>query len=408
MPRFFTYFHAPVFWTVVLTAVWSVAGYILAQPAGLITGIVLILAFGALWGLFHYTPRSVKETLVAPNNRVANLAELAARQNFFIGTIGYSNRLDVLEAVLGKHFNSMTPGFETKWAALSPTSCVGEYNFDGADRVVDLALSKGARVRGHTLIWGKFDMPSDLSKRLKQASNPADELCAIIHRHVTTVMNHFRGRISEWDVINEPLDYRRASIDHSVFYEHLGEEYIDFTFKCAREADPKCRLFINEQLWNYRNRRALAFIDLLKRLRKRGAEIDGVGLQGHANVPPLPAPGDLKSYLQQLAALGFEIEITEFDALLRFFCGQRQPYKAQGRYFESILKACLEVPQCRGLTVWGLTDGECWYESAPHFRRFGPHEPFLLDRSMQPKPAYWGFCQALESATPCPATPVKS
>ena len=57
----------------------------------------------------------------------------------------------------------------TKWRQLLVDGKIGEYDFTEADAIVDYAISKGVRVRGHTLVWGKFSgktYPKELDKRI--------------------------------------------------------------------------------------------------------------------------------------------------------------------------------------------------------------------------------------------------
>src|SRR3569833_3743432 len=108
MPRFFMFFYVFVSWTVLALAAWSIIADAVFSPVILTVGLISIVAAGSGWGGFHYRPRQVKDSFVVPADRVANLSELAARHNFFIGTIGYSTGLEVLGAALGQHFNSMT------------------------------------------------------------------------------------------------------------------------------------------------------------------------------------------------------------------------------------------------------------------------------------------------------------
>jgi endo-1,4-beta-xylanase len=61
--------------------------------------------------------------------------------------------------------------------------------------------------------------------------------------------------------------------------------------------------------------------------------------------------------MRQYTALGVDVEITELDVTLNPPFTQERLI-AQGRaYFETVT-ACLSVPRCTGVTVWGLNDGD--------------------------------------------------
>jgi endo-1,4-beta-xylanase len=105
---------------------------------------------------------------------------------------------------------------------------------------VDLALAKGMRVRGHALVWGRYPgagHPSDLEKVLKAASDPKVRLEQVLSEHIDTVLGHFRGRIPQWDVVNEPLHFWKPIWDDNVFYSTLGPEFVATAFRLAHAAD---------------------------------------------------------------------------------------------------------------------------------------------------------------------------
>lgn len=399
LPRFFTYFHAPIFWGISAATVWVTIGRLIPwlqmHPRAMMYGLVLIgLSFGS-WAYLHYRTRTAPRTPPPPANEIAPLGRCATEKGFYIGTIGHSYNIEELEGVIGVHFNSITPAFDMKWDRLLIERKVGQYDFSRADRFVDYALEQGVRVRGHPLVWGKDCLPADLPSLVKDSAHPVATLKDILHDHIDTVLSHFKDRILEWDVVNEPLDTIWPCLDHNLFYTVMGESYIDFVFSCARAVLPAGRLFINEQLWNYRNRHARCFLELLGRLKGRNVPFDGVGIQSHVNIPPPPTPELFRGYLERIARLNVDIEITEFDALLRFFPSEPNPYQAQAEYYRSMLEVCLSVPACRGFTVWGLCDANSWYGNSRHFKSFGPHAPYLFDETMKPKLAYLELQHAL-------------
>ena len=104
----------------------------------------------------------------------------------------------------------MTPANALKWGNLLVGGKLGQYDFATADALVDLALAKHARVRGHALVWGRFPgagHPSDLEEVLKAAPDPQARLEQILGEHINAVLGHFAGRVPQWDVVNEPLHF---------------------------------------------------------------------------------------------------------------------------------------------------------------------------------------------------------
>ena len=63
--------------------------------------------------------------------------------------------------------------------------------------------------------------------------------------HIKTVMGHFRGRIGEWDVVNEAVA-ADGSRTPNVWQQVIGDDYVEKAFQFAREADPAAQLYYNE------------------------------------------------------------------------------------------------------------------------------------------------------------------
>src|SRR5690606_19936223 len=156
--------------------------------------------------------------------------------------------------------------------------------FSQADALVNLALSKQVGLRGHTLIWGRFaghGHPSDLEAALQAAPDPRREPERLMTEHIGAVLGHFRGRISQWDAVHEPLDLHEPVWDDNVFYRTLGPEFVAKAFHIAHAADPSLELVLNEQLSLYDDEHAEKFFEIVRHLRETGAPIHGVGLQSH-------------------------------------------------------------------------------------------------------------------------------
>jgi len=73
------------------------------------------------------------------------------------------------------------------------------------------------------------------------------------------------------------------------------------------------------------------------------------------------------------------------DALGQF----AQPYE-----FDQMMKACLEVPGCISITVWGFGDADSWVPGA----FAGEGYATLYDVNLSPKPAYFALQQDLHLA----------
>jgi len=310
----------------------------------------------------------------------------------FAGVAVPADPSDPRMEIVPVHFNSITAENAMKWGELSHQ--LGDYDFTAADALIDFAERYGLRVRGHTLLWGQSPdqgYPADLPQKILEAADPEAFTRDVIHEHVSTVVGRYAGRVETWDVVNEPLEMAGDGFDLNIFFEAMGPAYIAEAFRAARVADSGARLVLNEYFFSYSGPKAIAFIDLVSGLLDHGVPIDGVGIQGHVYVSA-PQPRKLENFLAELASLGVEIEFTELDILKLSMLGRladgQDLYLAQADVYREITRGCVETPVCRGITVWGMDDGHTWFDVLFPFNLFAPNDPLLLDKSLEPKPAY--------------------
>jgi endo-1,4-beta-xylanase len=359
---------------------------------------VIVLALAA--AAYMFWPRSYARTYLEAPATTEAAAPLASAARFRLGAAVHDTEVDTFAATAGRDFNSMTPANATKWGSLLVGGKLGKYDFTTADALVNLALAKATHVRGHALVWGRYPgagHPSDLEEVLKAASDPRARLEQLLSEHINAVLGHFRGRIPQWDVVNEPLHFWKPIWDDNVFYRTLGPEFVATALRLAHAADPSLELVLNEQLPQYEGEHAEKFFEIVQHLQQSGVPLHGVGLQSHVLLA-LPSVASLEAYMHRIAELGLFVEITELDVRVRLFSDDPDPYAAQGRYFRDLATACAKQPACRGITVWGISDRFTWIDEEPPFRWMKPNDPLLFDQDLRRKPAYLGLVEALRQA----------
>jgi endo-1,4-beta-xylanase len=250
-------------------------------------------------------------------------------------------------------FNSITPENAMKWSVVHPRPDV--WDFEEADALVDMAVRTKRRVRGHPLVWDQ-QLPDWAGE---------DDVEANLRTHIDTLARRYRGRVDQWDAVNEPLE-DNGSLTPNPFQKALGEEWIDLAFRTAHAADPKAHLFLNE-IGAEQGPKLAALIALAKRLKDRGVPIDGVGLQGHTDSTDFPRRKTFDRALRQIDALGLKAEITELDV-----------EGGAPEAFAAAAGACAAAPNCTGLTVWGVTDRWSWIGA--------DKTPLPFDAKGEPKP----------------------
>ncbi|MGW6920081.1 non-reducing end alpha-L-arabinofuranosidase family hydrolase [Streptomyces sp. NPDC054950] len=309
------------------------------------------------------TPGTATGASDAPETvRASTLGAQAAQSGRYFGTAVAAGRLGdgTYTGILDREFNSVTPENEMKWDTIEPSR--GSFNFGPGDQIVNRATSHGQRMRGHTLVWHS-QLPGWVS-----SIRDAGTLRGVMNNHITTVMNHHKGRIHSWDVVNEAFaDGSSGQLRSSVFRDVLGDGFLEQAFRTARTADPAAKLCYNDyniEDWNAAKTQGV--YRMVRDFKARGVPIDCVGLQAHfgAGGPP----GSFQTTLSSFAALGVDVQITELDIA-----------QASPTAYANTVRACMNVARCTGITVWGIRDSDSWRSS---------ENPLLFDRNGNKKPAY--------------------
>jgi endo-1,4-beta-xylanase len=321
----------------------------------------------------------------------ATLRTLAKRTGMKIGTAVNMTAL-AEDATYNQHvaaeFNSVTAENVMKWSELEPTR--GTLNFGPADQLVAFAKANGQSVRGHTLLWHN-QLPTWLTDGVASGEIDAAELRQLLKQHVFTVAGHFRGKIYQWDVVNEVID-DNAQLRDTIWLQKLGPGYIADMFRWAHQADPKAKLYINDYNVEGLNAKADAYYELVKQLKADRVPIHGFGMQGHLGVQ-YGFDGRALQNVQRFEALGLETSFTEVDVRM-IMPTDNTKLQAQANGYGILLRACLLAKRCTSFTVWGFTDKYSWVPGVFE----GEGAANLLDENFGQKPAYQTVSQTLALA----------
>ena len=237
-------------------------------------------------------------------------------------------------------------------------------------------------MRGHTLVWH-----NQLPAWLTAGTFTNDELEAILRRHITDEVAHFRGRVYAWDVVNEAFN-EDGTLRDTIWLRQLGP-----ATSPRRSAGPTrpTRTPSSTTTTTTSSRsapRATRRYALVQDLRRQGVRIDGVGFQGHLGIQ-YPYPDTLGDNLKRFAALGVDVAMTEAD--VRMAAGDPEKLATQAGYFSRHARqlpggAPLRLVHRLGLRRSALVGSR-------RVRRRGRATPF--DESYRPKPAYFALRDAL-------------
>jgi endo-1,4-beta-xylanase len=273
----------------------------------------------------------------------------------------------------------VTPENEMKWDTVERSR--GSFNFAPADQIVSHASAHGQRVRGHTLVWHS-QLPGWVS-----SITDANTLRAVMNNHITTAMNHYKGKVYAWDVVNEAFN-EDGSMRGSLWQTKLGTGYIANALRWAHAADPAAKLYINDYNIEADNAKSDALYSLAKQLLADGVPLNGIGFQSHFVVGQVPST--MKANLKRFSDLGLEVSVTELDIRIPLPASSAQ-LAQQSADYKLASENCLGVARCAGVTVWGVSDKYSWIPGT--FSGYGAALPY--DETYAPKPAYAGLSNGL-------------
>ncbi|SDQ69258.1 endo-1,4-beta-xylanase [Thermostaphylospora chromogena] len=312
-------------------------------------------------------------TVSQPASAAAStLAEGAAQHDRYFGVAIAANKLNdsVYTTIANREFNSVTAENEMKIDATEPQP--GQFNFTQADRIYNWATQNGKQVRGHTLAWHS-QQPQWMQNLSGQALRQA------MINHIQGVMSYYRGKIPIWDVVNEAFEDGNSGRRRDSNLQRTGDDWIEVAFRTARQADSAAKLCYNDyNIENWNAAKTQAVYNMVRDFKARGVPIDCVGFQSHFNSGN-PYNSNFRTTLQQFAALGVDVEVTELDI-----------ENAPPQTYANVIRDCLAVDRCTGITVWGVRDSDSW-------RSY--QNPLLFDGNGNKKQAYYAVLDALNEGS---------
>lgn len=213
--------------------------------------------------------------------------------------------------VIAENFNWVVAENCMKCEVIHPSE--GVYDFTLADQFVDKAKAAGLKVQGHCLIWHSQCAPWFHYDKNGQLVS-AEVLKKRMREHIYTIVNHFKGRIDAWDVVNEAFE-DDGSPRKSLFYQILGTDYIPLAFQYAHEADPTIQLYYNDYSMN-KTTKVEGVANFFRPLIQQGLPITAIGMQGHMILEDNVNNRYMKEYehsIKTITALGIPTFFSELD-----------------------------------------------------------------------------------------------
>jgi GH35 family endo-1,4-beta-xylanase len=203
----------------------------------------------------------------------------------------------------------------------------GDWQLESFARTVDWSLSQGLQAKGHPLFWS---IPKCVPEWVKRYDHETRMKFAEVR--VRNIVARFKGRVSVWDAVNEPMwEPAFRNLDQRQ-WPHIDPisaiaDTVEPVLLWARDEDPDATYVVND--YGMENDAVGAvptgsdgstvtpasqrkrFLELLAELGRRGSLPDAIGLQSHSG---WPTPANLWRVYAEFATTGLPIHITEFWA----------------------------------------------------------------------------------------------
>ena len=320
------------------------------------------------------------------------LKDLASTDHVALGIHVDPNRLGskIYPNIVSSQFSYLTidgGGSHFKEVQLAPTI----YDFGGADKMVNFAEKHSMPVQYHHLVWGDQHYLPDW---LIHGNYTKDQIMQILHDHINTIVDHYKGKIKEYTVVNEAFTENLHVFGlHNWFADQLGDQtnYIDQMFRWAHEDDPRAKLILNDFDDETRTKVSDTMYVYLKLAKARGVPIDGIGMQMHIDANHPPDKQQVIDNMRRFAQIGVPIYVTEFDINTNNVKGNNT-YK---QYLESkitrdIIGACVASKNCVSFDVFGLTNKNDLIKKLTHTQS----RSYILDSRYRPRQQYYAFRSA--------------
>ena len=342
----------------------------------------------------------------------APLYQLAAKHGFKMGTVinpqnlQKKNYTDMVKA----DFNSLTAGNEFKAysllnqaASIKSENGMPAMNYNQADAIAKFAQENGIGIRGHVLVWDAY-MPAWFFKegyKNEGAFVDSDTMKKRLEYYINEVVSHFErnfpGVVYCWDVVNEAVadganeckadDERHVRTSRggttNYFYDVIGPDYVELSFKYARAAvnkvNPDIKLFYNDYN-TFLTAKRNAIGKLLESINKNEKLCDGLGMQGYVGGYGQQSgcmnPNDInlfKNTIKFYSKMGLEVHVTEL-ALRNY---EKEQAAKHEDFYENFFKMLAAVADETGsltcVAIWGICDNPSLPKNDYSYKMNGPY-----------------------------------
>lgn len=333
--------------------------------------------------------------------QVAGLRDFADATGITVGSQLYSpnnglysdNDIRKINELVTQEYNHAII-IEVGWAFLEKNQ-ENKFDFRAADAAVDLALANRMTVEGDDLIYGRSDFNYSFIGQIEdklRSEGLNDEqiktrLEGIVKNHITQIVSHFKGRITEWSVLNEWSGQNTQRPDiYSKIWKN-DQEFVKMVFETARAADPSARLFYNDADNISRSRYGYKYNLALVQFLQQNGIIDALGLQfTDMDVANHPSEDEIIATMQ---SYGIPVIVSSATFNITGVSGTPEEIDAkQAEVAVLVMDACIKSTTCKDFRMWDGYGDKFSFE--------GPEaRASIFDENMKPKLAYWALREYL-------------
>lgn len=243
---------------------------------------------------------------------------------------------------------------------------LNEYQWEKLENTVKWEIEHGKKCKGHPLTWFFEKTNPDYFKAMNWEQTV--EFCK---ENTRKNIEHFKGTIDMWDVINEAHGWANGG-----YTQKQMDELTDIVTRVAKETNPNAAIAVNTCLplgqyvqWDEEERSTP--YEYFDRLNKMHVPYDIIGLQMYNGIAsPFPTCDitEMSDIIDRFSKLGKPIHITEFSVPSDahdwgYWHSNKWDEQSQAEYVKAFYTMAFSKPDVGAITWWCLWDAATWVKT---------------------------------------------
>ena len=263
----------------------------------------------------------------------------------------------------------------------------GKPDYERLDWMAKRCQELGIATKGHPLVWHEV-VPSWAPKDLTVLED-------LLINRVTEIVQHYRGLVDKWDVINEATVSARVDNPVGKWVKKYGDDVcVGLSLEWANKANPDALLLVND--FNV----SPAYEKQLERLKNAKKPFGAIGIQSHMHSKTWELSRAWE-VCETYKRFGLPLHFTELTVLSGSlktdsdWHKQRTDWhttpegeKSQLDYVQKLYRLLFSHPAVEAITWWDFPDG-CWQGAPAGLVRADLTTKPIYDRLMEMIKGEW-------------------